>query len=326
MKTEIDDLGVVGILVEDWDISKSFKPKTITTDYSTWITYISRRAVPANTEITDTYYWKPIYRLETAIAADYNAFKELLLTKFNELDKKFNTFIGSTSNYALDDKLGNSEIYGINQKVITNAFNKIWEKFEDITGEVLQGISMTVSPNYYIGDSRVVEIHAKTVDTNGIFEKIAFYKDNVLIEELENVDRADIITTLEKNSTKTNVIKCIAQIMGVTYTRTVVVRAYDQLWIGAGDTYTEVMNLAHNVDLTDNMRLSTNVEVEDARDGEHIIIVMGAELRSEFIRADLNGVEIAFTEAPITVDNKEYVVFTSVNLFNAGTYNIDING
>ena len=34
MITEKDDLGVVGVVVEDWDIERAFKPKTITTDYS----------------------------------------------------------------------------------------------------------------------------------------------------------------------------------------------------------------------------------------------------------------------------------------------------
>ena len=41
MILNIDDLGVVGIVVDDWDIAKEFKPKTITTDYSSWITYNS---------------------------------------------------------------------------------------------------------------------------------------------------------------------------------------------------------------------------------------------------------------------------------------------
>ena len=74
MKLEIDDLGVCGVVVEDWAIEKSFKPKTITTDYSSWIAYISRRAVPANTPITDNYYWKPLTRLQTQLLFDYNEF------------------------------------------------------------------------------------------------------------------------------------------------------------------------------------------------------------------------------------------------------------
>ena len=59
MKTEKDDLGIIGVLVEDWELEKAFKPKTITTDYSSWIAYISRKAVPENTPITNTEYWKP---------------------------------------------------------------------------------------------------------------------------------------------------------------------------------------------------------------------------------------------------------------------------
>ena len=62
MRLKIDDLGVVGIIVDDWSFEKSFKPKTIVTDYRNWRTYISRRAVPKHIELTDSYYWKPILK------------------------------------------------------------------------------------------------------------------------------------------------------------------------------------------------------------------------------------------------------------------------
>lgn len=62
MRLKIDDLGAVGIIVDDWSFEKSFKPKTIVTDYRNWRTYISRRAVPKHIELTDSYYWKPILK------------------------------------------------------------------------------------------------------------------------------------------------------------------------------------------------------------------------------------------------------------------------
>jgi hypothetical protein len=71
------------------------------------------------------------------------------------------------------------------------------------------------------------------------------------------------------------------------------------------------------------MRGAHDVEVGD---GEHIIIVLGDSLAPGFIRADINGVEIAFDETSVVVDEKIYKVLTSENTYQEGTYNIDING
>jgi hypothetical protein len=60
--------------------------------------------------------------------------------------------------------------------------------------------------------------------------------------------------------------------------------------------------------------------------GQHIIIIVGESLAGGFLRADLNSVEINFTESTVTVDGKNYKVFTSEEAYSAGTYNIDING
>ena len=58
MKLQIDELG----FVEDWNINRSYRKLTITTDYNTWITYISRKTVPAGIPLTDNEYWKPILK------------------------------------------------------------------------------------------------------------------------------------------------------------------------------------------------------------------------------------------------------------------------
>jgi hypothetical protein len=60
--------------------------------------------------------------------------------------------------------------------------------------------------------------------------------------------------------------------------------------------------------------------------GQHIIIVMGQYMRPGFIRADINGVEIEFTESTYIENGNTYAVLTSVNTYQSGTYNIDING
>jgi hypothetical protein len=83
------------------------------------------------------------------------------------------------------------------------------------------------------------------------------------------------------------------------------------------------MNVDHVIPITNGMRGAYDVDVTQ---GQHIIIVVGESLAGGFLRADLNSVEINFTESTVTVDGKNYKVFTSEEAYSAGTYNIDING
>ena len=78
--------------------------------------------------------------------------------------------------YALATQFGDSDLIGISQKTLTNAINRIWDKIEDITGETLRGISMSVNPEYFISGSTIVNITANAVEASGLFEHIAFYK------------------------------------------------------------------------------------------------------------------------------------------------------
>ena len=220
---------------------------------------------------------------------------------------------------ALRQEFGTETMFGVSQKVLTDAFNKLWEKLEDITGEVYQGISMVVTPTYFISEnSCTVHIKASTVEANGIFESIAFYGNGQLIRKYENTDYIEFDTEL----TETTVIRCVAKIMGVEYTREQIVTHYNSFWLGAGATYADIMDVEHVIPITNGMRGNHDVEVAE---GDHIIVIVGESLSEGFTRADMNGVELPFVESTVTVDGVNYKVFTSVNTYAAGTYNIDIN-
>ena len=321
MKLEIDDLGVCGVIVDDWAIEKSFKPKTITTDYSSWICYISRRAVPANTPITDTYYWKPLTRLQAQLAFNYETFKAYVESRLKTMDLEIESFIHSAAGgTVITDQFGDSELVAVNQKVHTAAINKIYEILEDITGNIYHGINMVVTPEYFISeDGTDVHITANTVNTTGIFEHIAFYGNGALIAEASNIDYFEHDLHIDE----TTVIMCKAKILGVEYTRQSIITHYNSFWLGAGSTYSDIMDVEHVIPITNGMRGAYNVNVAQ---GQHIIIVVGESLAGGFLRADLNSVEINFTESTVTVDGKNYKVFTSEEAYSAGTYNIDING
>ena len=321
MKENIDYLGNIGIVVEDWDKNNSYRPRTITTDYSSWISYISRKPVPPGIELTDTEYWKPITRLEAELAFNYEKFKRDINEHMHSLETQMASFMKTASGgTGLASIFGNSEDIGVTQKTLTDGFNKIWAKIEDITGESLLGFQMAVTPEYYIGEEGSnIHVTATTVDTVGVFEYIKFYINGQLIKEGENVDYMEFDTEI----TETSVVTCVAKILGVEYQKQAIITHYSSFWLGAGSTYSDVMKNSNLRPITNGMRGAYNI---DLASGQKIIIVLGKSLREGFIRADINGVEIAFVETTVTVNGNTYKVLTSENTYQAGTYNIDING
>ena len=321
MKQNIDYLGNIGIVVEDWDIHNSYRPRTITTDYSSWISYISRKPVPPNIELTNTEYWKPITRLEAELAFNYEKFKRDINEHMHSLETQMASFMKTASGgTGLASIFGDSEDIGVTQKTLTDGFNKIWSKLEDITGESLLGFQMAVTPEYYIGEEGCnIHVTATTVDTVGVFEQLDFYINGQLINHGENVDYMEFDTEI----TETSVVTCVAKILGIEYQKQAIITHYSSFWLGAGSTYTDVMKNSNLRPIANGMRGAYNI---DLASGQKIIIVLGESLRQGFIRADINGVEIAFVETAVTVDGNTYKVLTSENTYQAGTYNIDING
>lgn len=319
MKLQIDDLGNVGITVVDWDASKAYKGRVITTDYNSWIAYISRKEVPAGVELTDNEYWKPLMRVPSELAFNYNEFKEEMLKRFDSLYHVVQSFLESSGGTSLDNKFGDNEYVGVNQKVITDAINKLWEKIEDMNGEHLTGIRMTVTPEYFISELGAdVTINANTVTVNGVFEHIAFYANDVLITEEDNVD----YLSYNYHISDTTVIKCVATIRGITYEQEKTIVKYNELFIGAGTSYEDVMDEYHTVSIKNGIRNNVDVTCEEE---DNIFVVVGKNL-SGYIRIDMNGFEIPTTKENVTIDGTEYEVYTSVNQYHEGTYNIDING
>ena len=237
----------------------------------------------------------------------------------NQIDS-FNEHGMSVSN-----EFGDDSHIGISQKTLTEAINALWEKLEEVTGETYHGITMAVTPEYFIGETGAdVHIIATTVDINGIFEHIAFYGNGQLITEADNVDYFEF----DHHIDETTVIQCVAKILGIEYSRQSVVTHYSSFLLGSGDSYEDLMSNnrflpQYVIPITNGMRGAYDVNVAE---GKRIIIVVGDSLSEGFIRADLNGLEIQFTESTCTdADEKVYKVFTS-EPWSAGSYNIDING
>ena len=250
-----------------------------------------------------------------------NEIKEWSQTQMERLQQLIDSF--DEHNVFVANEFGDDDHVAVSQKRVTEALSQLWQKFEDLTGEVIQGINMVVTPTFFVSeDGCTIHIAANTVEANGIFEKIQFFIDNELIHEDTNTDYVSFDYHLDNKPTYTYVIMCKAKIMGIEYTRQQVITRYNEFFIGAGNTYTDILDSAHSRQLNGTMRHNYDVTFGE---GDKLIIVMGATLRDGFIRADLNGVEIELTEQTVTIDDKQYVVLTS-EPWSEGDYNIDING
>ncbi len=217
------------------------------------------------------------------------------------------------------------KLIGVSKYILTDAFNKIWNKLEDITGEVLRGISMEVTPVYFTGNEGcTVHIKAMTVDATGIFEQIYFYWNN----SQEPFAGSDIPTSYFEFDTElmnTAVLKCRAKIMGIWYEEQELIVHNDFFWLGAGNTYQSIFNDAHRHS-ADSCCMRGNYDIS-CGEGNHIYFIIPDAARSAFQRADMNGLEISFTQSTFTdAYNNVFRVYTSENTYQAGTYNIDING
>lgn len=224
------------------------------------------------------------------------------------------------SGMALSTKFGNDPHIGICQKTLTLAINNIWAKLEQITGEQLLGITLTTSPDYTVGEwNSTVTIEAHPSTPGEVFDHVAIYNGDELL--VEGDDLRSISTSIRTQATAN--IRCEATILGIPYVREKVVTHFASFWLGAGDTYQDVMDQSNLIPTDNGMRGAYNVSIGDS---QHIIIVIGETLREGFLRADINGVEIPFTEYSEVIGSYRYKILISDNVYNAGTYNIDING
>ena len=309
MNNQIEFLGKAGIIVADWDIRNEYPYKTFTTDYNTWISYISRKPVPVGTPITDINYWKPVLK-----PSDTD-----MRTWLQDIDNKINSFLESIGGTAISTQFGNSDLVGISQRVITEAINKIWDKLDEMTGENHRAIRMAITPDFFTGDSCNITMTATATELVGIFEHIEFLINGQPFEG----NSADVVNSFSCSTIITEEcdITCNATILGRVYTVSQHVYKSDVLYFGTGSTYNDVLNQQHAIRVED-FNGDYNVEFDN---GDYLFVIIPVEYSGAFVRADLNGMEIPMEQSTITVGDKSYVVNKSINSYTAGTYNIDIN-
>lgn len=228
------------------------------------------------------------------------------------------------SEVPISNSFGDSEWVCLSQRFLSHQFRRVWQKISMMTGEDfsegLYELRLECMPSYFIGDKGCnVNITATMLDgTEAQFDHIAFYIDGKLVVQEDNTPLLEYVTEIDK----TSVVKCVATILGETYTQQRTIKHYSPFWLGSGNSYCDVMK-GKNLVTDKATRFAHDVIVAE---GEHIIIVIAEFMRDALIRADINGIEIAFDETKVAVAGEDYCVLTSKNTFSAGTYNVDING
>ena len=328
MKLQIDDLGFVSINVEDWDINLPFPRLTLTTDYSTWITYISRKAVPAGTPITNITYWKPIGRIHNDIVFDYDTFKRevnnklaafgtlisALARRIDDLEIQMQSFLATASGgEAFSNTYGNSEVMGITQKALTETMNGLYELIFDALGIDVGEVQVVITPDaVFKNNASVVNITA--LADYGIFDYVKVYFDNVEVLEKTSIRTFSEDLTINKTTT----IKVETQVLGKPYSYEKTVTMASDFFIGAGATYEDVYNPSKSRPYDGDPTGQYTIEVAE---GQRIIIILPTADVSKIEQIEMNDFNIPMDTTTFGI----YTVYTSLNVYQAGTYTIDIN-
>ena len=252
---------------------------------------------------------------------NFNIEFNVLKNRIKTIEIQLNTFLQSTEGTALTDQFGDNEYLGVTQKTLTDAINRIWDKLGEISGMNYSGISLIVSPNYFVGEEGTnIHIQASTENTTGMFEKLQIFINGELLQETKNVDYFECDTQVNE----TVIITCKAKILGREYTKSKTIYKHTAFWIGSGNTYQDVMKFSNLKDV-DNKFMRCNYDVTFNQD-EYLFIILGDNLYDNFQRVDMNGVEVSLIQEDVIIEDKIYRIYRSENIYTQGTYNFDING
>lgn len=222
---------------------------------------------------------------------------------------------------AVSNFFGDSTSIGISQNTLTVAINNIYELLEEALDRTIKGFTWTVTPTYIYGDGETeITVTAEPKEEGGILEHVELMVDGEVVNEAYNMDSYEYTFTTDKTVT----VRMDAQVLGMVYTRSMTIT--DSFWMGGGAAYTDVFQggaATNLVNVGKGMRVAQTITVPAG--GGYIFIIIGNYLKDTFVRADINGVEIPFLPADTTT-LEGFTIYKSENTYQAGTYNIDING
>ena len=155
MKAQINNLGKVSITVEKdyWSIDKAYDKLTVVEKEGDFGTYLSRKPVPAGTQLTNREYWIPFSSLKEDIVIAFNS----LLAEVEDLAELVEK---AAKGVTFAQAFGDDEEVGISQKTLTESRDNIQGQIDSITEN-----KSTTSKNIY--DYNTVGVEEGLITTAG---------------------------------------------------------------------------------------------------------------------------------------------------------------
>lgn len=187
------------------------------------------------------------------------------------------------------------------------------KKLSDITGEPESDICVTITPEVFYSSTCADVI--VSVSTNDItYDRVAIYVNDVL--RIEKFCTKDF--TADMKIKDTSMIRTVVQVMGATYSNVQIVTKVFPFFIGSGLSWDAVVNIENAQAYRGHLYGSYNMHIN--KDGDRIYVIFPKRLARETIRVDMNGFEIPMNKQV----HEDYMVYESLNTYQAGFYNIDI--
>lgn len=246
-------------------------------------------------------------------------FNMLLNEKCRCMQKQLNELRQLVTSYtahgiALSRCFGPNDDIGVTQRSLTNEVTRIWNKLNEITGEPGKGICVEFTPEVIISED-AADVQVTVTSRDEIFERVRIYvNDELAIDRHMTEGFVDHLTL-----TETSCVRTVAQILGREYTDIRIVSKLFPFFIGSGTEWQEVMKAENAKPYRGHLRGSYDMKVTSEND--HIYVIFPTWARDQMIRVDMNGYEIAVTE----YQRDNLTILESLNVYQAGKYNIDIS-
>ena len=181
---------------------------------------------------------------------------------------------------------------------------------------------LTVQPTFIAKEgSGAVTVTADCSDAISDFDSIKLYVNDILKAESHDVSVYTQTLSLEENEVYT--IKAVGVVFGKIITKERQVTKVLPFFMGSGQTYQEVMVPECQKELVGTLEGDYDVIIKNT--GEYMFIIIPISHKDEFRRADMNGLGLKVEIPMQATETVDYVVYKSLNTYQAGTYNIDID-
>lgn len=325
MQLQVDNLGKVAITVEEnyWSNTKDYDKLTIVEQEGVFGTFISRKPVPAGTPLTDRKYWIPFSSLKEEIVLQFNEIVNELRELEGTVDEKEAEIYKAIASIvaggvALKQSFGDSEEFGISQKVLTESRDNLQAQIDAIMSDKAT-INLAVSTSTFIVGERTFTL---TASTNTNAENIVIKQGSTVIATGSGKTLAQSITVTQ--ATAGNIVYTAEFTFAGGNTRSTTVTVYfvNKVYVGSGAVYTDVINDSYTQSARRNPAGTYNVTVE--QNGQYVFFVIPATM--SITKAILSGFDFPLDDPEnVTIEDIAYKNYRSSNTNDAGTYQIVIS-